>query len=73
VRRLLEVHARGEGSFALAGQHDGADGRICVAFIEPAHELSQQGRGQRVESLRPVQREDGDVAVALVQQRLRHR
>ena len=63
---LLDVGAGREGLF-IAGQHDRADRRIGFEIVERRADLGDEGGVQRVERLRPVQRNDADRAAPLEQ------
>ena len=64
LARFFQVDARREGT-AGASEHDGADARIVLQFGEHADDLGAQGPVQRIQCVRPVQRDEGNGAVAL--------
>src|SRR5437879_6106791 len=52
-----------------SGEHDGADGVARAQLLHPAVELGPEGGVQRVELLRPVERDHGDASLDLDQDR----
>ncbi len=66
---LLDVGAGGKGLFG-AGKDDGADGPVGVEGLQRGIELAHQHRIQRIERLRPVERDQAHAALRFDQQRL---
>ena len=56
--------AAGTESAARPGQHDGADIGIVLQLGEDAHDLGPQRARERIQCVRPVQRDKADGAVA---------
>ena len=61
---LLDVGAGGEG-LLRAGQHDAADGAVGLPAVERLVQLGDQRGIERVQRLRPVERDEADPAARL--------
>src|SRR5262245_32121348 len=66
---FLDIDARREGLVA-AGDNDGADGGVRLESVERAVELGDEPRVERIERLRPVERDQSDLASRRDQDRL---
>ena len=64
---LVDIGAGGKSALACTGQDHRLDRVVLLVLGQRLVELARQPKAQRIELVRPVQRDHGDIVAALVQ------